>query len=51
MKNIDPVSLLKVFNNNGYSYIYVYYKIEGQAIRINTKCRWIKKQNDKGEPV
>jgi integrase len=42
MKNIDPVSLLKVFNNNGYDYIYIYYKTEGQAIRINTKCRWIK---------
>lgn len=42
MKNIDPVSLLKVFNNNGYDYIYIYYKTEGKAIRINTKCRWIK---------
>jgi integrase len=42
MKNIDIVSLLKAYNNNGYKYIYVYYKTEGQAIRINTKCRWIK---------
>lgn len=42
MKNIDIVSLLKCYENNGYKYIYIYYKTEGQAIRINTKCRWIK---------
>ena len=47
MKNIDIVSLLKAYDNNGYKYIYIYYKTEGKAIRINTKCRWIKNKMTK----
>lgn len=47
MKNIDLVSELKAYNNNGYTYIYIYYKTKGKALRINTKCRWIKNKMTK----
>lgn len=42
MKNVDIISELKVYSNNGYKYIYIYYKRDGKTIRINTKCKWFK---------
>ncbi len=35
-------SQLRVYNNNGYKYIYVYYKEDNQTLRINTKFQYAK---------
>ncbi len=35
-------SQLRVYNNNGYNYIYVYYKEDNHTLRINTKFRYVK---------
>ncbi len=35
-------SQLRVYNNNGYKYIYVYYKEDNHTLRINTKFQYVK---------
>ena len=36
MKNYKA-SQLKIYNNNGHKYIYIYYKEDNQTLRINTR--------------
>jgi hypothetical protein len=35
-------SQLKIFNNNGKKYIYVYYKENNVPLRINTRYEYVK---------
>jgi len=35
-------SKLRVYNNNGYKYIYIYYKEDNHTLKINTKFEYVK---------
>lgn len=35
-------SKLRVYNNNGHNYIYIFYKEDGHALKINTKFEYVK---------
>ena len=35
-------SRLRVYNNNGYKYIYIYYKEDNHTLKINTRMQWVK---------
>ena len=41
MKNFKT-SKLRVYNNNGYKYIYIYYKEDNHTLKINTKFEYVK---------
>lgn len=40
--NTFKTSQLKIYNNNGYKYIYIYYKEDNHTLRINTKFEYAK---------
>ena len=35
-------SKLRVYNNNGHKYIYIFFKEDGHALKINTKLEYVK---------
>ena len=41
-------SQLKIFNNNGKEYIYVYFKENNVALRINTRYEYVKNKMTAG---
>ncbi len=46
MKNYKA-SQLKIYNNNGHKYIYIYYKEDNQTLRINTRFEYEKNKMTK----